>query len=63
MPSLNTEPHIFLFWQAILSGEEEMDVTQYLNGSCKHENVLHLVDLELELVLEIIPQKVRIFQP
>jgi phosphoribosylformylglycinamidine synthase len=48
-----------LFWQVILSEEEEMDVTRYLNGTYKQENVRHPVDLELELVLGKMPQKVR----
>jgi phosphoribosylformylglycinamidine synthase len=47
-----------LFWQVILSEEEEMDVTPYLNSSYKEENIRHPVDLELELVLGKMPQKV-----
>jgi phosphoribosylformylglycinamidine synthase len=43
----------------ILSEEEEMDVTQYMNGSYGNKNVRHPVDLELELVLGKMPQKVR----
>jgi phosphoribosylformylglycinamidine synthase len=48
-----------LFWQVILSEEEEMDVTPYLKDSYKQESVRHPVDLELELVLGKMPQKVR----
>lgn len=36
-----------------------MDVTKYLNGSYKKENVRHPVDLDLELVLGKMPRKVR----
>jgi phosphoribosylformylglycinamidine synthase len=43
----------------ILSEEEEMDVTQYMNGSYEQKNVRHPVDLELEMVLGKMPQKVR----
>jgi phosphoribosylformylglycinamidine synthase len=43
----------------ILSEEEEMDVTKFLNGSYQQENVRHPVDLDLELVLGKMPQKVR----
>lgn len=44
--------------KVILSEEEEMDVTQYMNGSYEQKNVRHPVDLELELVLGKMPQKV-----
>ena len=44
----------------ILSEEEEVDDTKYLNGSYEQqENVRHPVDLDLELVLGKMPQKVR----
>jgi phosphoribosylformylglycinamidine synthase len=43
----------------ILSEEEEFDVTPYLNGSYEQENIRHPVELELELVLGKMPQKVR----
>jgi hypothetical protein len=43
----------------ILSEEEEVDVMKYLNGSYEQENVRHPVDLNLELVLGKMPQKVR----
>jgi len=43
----------------ILSEEEDVDVTKYLNGSYEQENVRHPVDLDLELVLGKMPQKVR----
>ena len=36
-----------------------MDVMKYLNGSYEQENVRHPVDLNLELVLGKMPQKVR----
>ena len=46
---------------ALLRGseEEEMDVTKFLNSSYQQENVRHPVDLDLELVLGKMPQKVR----
>jgi len=64
MPSI---PHSFThshtnsltLWQVILSEEEEVDDTKYLNGSYEQENVRHPVDLDLELVLGKMPRKVR----
>ncbi|XP_069680466.1 phosphoribosylformylglycinamidine synthase isoform X2 [Periplaneta americana] len=44
--------------KVILSEEEEMDEKKYLSGSYAQENVRHPVDLELELVLGKMPQKV-----
>jgi phosphoribosylformylglycinamidine synthase len=43
----------------ILSEEEDVDDTKYLNGSYEQENVRHPVDLDLELVLGKMPRKVR----
>ncbi|KAJ9594363.1 hypothetical protein L9F63_014205, partial [Diploptera punctata] len=44
--------------KVILSEEEENNIDKYLNGSYEKENVRHPVDLELELVLGKMPQKV-----
>ena len=44
----------------ILSEEEDINVDKYLDGSYEKENARHPVDLELELVLGKMPQKVRI---
>ena len=61
-PSLThslTHTHSLFLRQVILSEEEEVDDTKYLNGSYEQENVRHPVDLDLELVLGKMPQKVR----
>lgn len=48
--------------QVILSEEERPDVKKYLDGSWEKENRRHPVDLELELVLGKMPQKVNDYE-
>jgi len=56
---IHSHTHPLFLWKVILSEEEEVDVMKYLNDSYEQENVRHPVDLDLELVLGKMPQKVR----